>query len=622
MEPINPDIEIRVPNTIVPLSLEFSNVGYTIDTSNTKHRLVSTVFSKTNPKKTIITGISGSVEPGEVLVILGSSGCGKTTLLNILSGRITENVTGNIKVNGEDITKNKHRIAYVTQTDNLIPNITVKQNLTFTSKLKQPDSEQYRIQEVIDMLNINGCSNQLVGGGQVTLLGRHVGGISGGEKKRVAIGNEILTGPSMIFLDEPTSGLDSAASLSLFKNIKDLAAAGRTVVVVLHQPSSEMFSMFDKLMIMADGKLVYYGNAGDAIEYFASKNCICPPYYNPADYFLKITSNEEQKTDLINRYSKNIDEYINLIYPILGDNQKVNNPKVDKHKFNRSWFEQIFILFQRHWLLAIGNIHIFPYLQLILVALAVGLIWWQLDFTDENIPIKNSVLFLGMVFGVGYAPLFQSMTQFFSERSTIVKERASGTYYVSAYFIAKRMAEMPIEIVSPILYTMIVYWMVGFRRDAYFLLHLLIMIITSYTSSAFGICIGAGFSNFNVALTFCTAGVLTLIMVSGFYIPVNSLPVWMRWLSWISYFRYAFEAAIFTEYTNRWVAHVPNSTFFSNNLLNYVNMVENTTDIISSKFVFQQLALKTSLWISITSLFGYMVLFHVIAYILILVLAI
>ena len=226
--------------------------------------------------------------------IIGASGAGKTTLLNYLSGRlISQNLekTGQIFVNGVD----RDRVrgfssysAYVQQDDILFQTMTVRECLEFAAKLKLKgtmEEKMERVDSIISELRLTKCQHTKIGGPLIK-------GISGGERKRTSIGVELITDPNLIFLDEPTTGLDSFTATSVMETLKDLAKSGRTIVQTIHQPNSDIFEMFDKLMLLAKGKVIYFNNAEFAVDYFSNIGYKCPELSNPADYFMSIMSIE------------------------------------------------------------------------------------------------------------------------------------------------------------------------------------------------------------------------------------------------------------------------------------------------------------------------------------------
>lgn len=280
-----------------PVTLEWHNIRYSVVLRLPPKNFflrqmlrlpIPEMFAKYIKTKTVIpilNDISGIVEAGKMLAIMGPTGSGKTTLLNVLAKRVKMNVTGDILINGEQIKgkRLKRRMAYVLQDDVFFSNITVRDTLTTTAYLKLPrkisrKEKRNRVDEVLSELGLQRCSNTIVGG----VFAR---GVSGGERKRTNIANEIVNNASLIFLDEPTSGLDASTAMGLIVTMKNLARHGHTIVTTIHQPSSAMFMLFDHILLLAEGGFpVYHGAARDVAAYFSSLGLRAPLNYNPADF--------------------------------------------------------------------------------------------------------------------------------------------------------------------------------------------------------------------------------------------------------------------------------------------------------------------------------------------------
>ncbi|GAB4845903.1 ABC transporter G member 26 [Ancistrocladus abbreviatus] len=284
----------------LPIFLKFEDVQYKVrnistSQSNPVKAVVSKVASQQDTDqenyKHILKGITGSIGPGEILALMGPSGSGKTTLLKIIGGRLQENVKGIITYNGVPYNPGvKRRIGFVTQDDVLFPQLTVEETLVFAAYLRLPKSmskkQKYdRVEIIINELGLERCRHTRIGGGLVK-------GISGGERKRTSIGYEILVDPSFLLLDEPTSGLDSTSANRLLQILQGLAEAGRTLITTIHQPSSRMFHMFDKILLIAEGYPVYYGKAREAMDYFSSLGFIPEIPMNPAEFLLDLATGQ------------------------------------------------------------------------------------------------------------------------------------------------------------------------------------------------------------------------------------------------------------------------------------------------------------------------------------------
>ena len=247
--------------------------------------------SKSQEMKTILKGINGVVRPGEMLAMMGPSGSGKTTLLTALGGRLGGGrLTGTISYNKNPFSnKMKRNIGFVTQDDILLPHLTVVETLVFTALLRLPKelTTQQKVGQaevVISQLGLSKCKNSVVGSQMVR-------GVSGGERKRVSIAQEMLINPSLLFLDEPTSGLDSTTAQRIVSTLWEVANnGGRTVVMTIHQPSSRLFYMFHKILLLSEGNTMYFGKGSEAMDYFSSLGYSPSVPMNPSDFLLDLSN--------------------------------------------------------------------------------------------------------------------------------------------------------------------------------------------------------------------------------------------------------------------------------------------------------------------------------------------
>lgn len=242
------------------------------------------------PTKTVLNGVTGIVRPGELLAMLGPSGSGKTTLLTALAGRLPGKVSGTITYNNQTFSSSiKRKTGFVTQDDVLYPHLTVLETLTYAALLRLPKklTKQEKVEHVemiIMELGLTRCRNSVVGGPLFR-------GVSGGERKRVSIGLEMLVNPSLLLLDEPTSGLDSTTAQRIVATLRGLARGGRTVLTTIHQPSSRLYRMFDKVIVLSEGSPIYSGSASSVMDHFGSIG-YNPGFnfMNPADFLLDLAN--------------------------------------------------------------------------------------------------------------------------------------------------------------------------------------------------------------------------------------------------------------------------------------------------------------------------------------------
>ncbi|XP_019448781.1 PREDICTED: ABC transporter G family member 28-like isoform X2 [Lupinus angustifolius] len=240
--------------------------------------------------KHLLRSVTGKLYPGRVSAVMGPSGAGKTTFLSALTGKATGcHTTGQVLVNDQEssITSYKKIIGFVPQDDIVHGNLTVEENLWFSARCRLsadlPKEEKVLVVErVIEALGLQAIRDSLVG----TVEKR---GISGGQRKRVNVGLEMVMEPSLLILDEPTSGLDSSSSQLLLRALRREALEGVNICMVLHQPSYTLFRMFDDFILLAKGGLtVYHGPVNKVEEYFSSIGIVVPDRVNPPDYYIDI----------------------------------------------------------------------------------------------------------------------------------------------------------------------------------------------------------------------------------------------------------------------------------------------------------------------------------------------
>ncbi|XP_034196854.1 ABC transporter G family member 22-like isoform X4 [Prunus dulcis] len=514
----------------LPIYLKFEDVKYKVAAKSVK----------SSNAEYILHGISGSVLPGEVLALMGPSGGGKTTLLNLLSGRVKLN-SGTITYNDQPYAKSlKRRIGYVMQGDLLFPHLTVKETLTYAALLRLPitltrNQKEERAMDVINELGLERCQDTLIGG-------TFVRGVSGGERKRVCIGNEILLNPSLLFLDEPTSGLDSTAALRTLQMLHIIAKAGKTVVTTIHQPSSRIFNKFDKLILLGGGSSLYFGKASEAMMYFSSIGCAPLIAMNPADFLIDLangnTNEKSLPTELEDRGPSAVDIHEFLVEANqirLGKMEKAKllssvltegESKMQRMSYSReskaTWCEQFLILCRRglkerrHEYLSCLRV-----VQVISTAIIIGLLWWQSDASSpRRVQDQAGLLFFISVFWA-FFPMFTAVFTFPQERAIVAKERSVEMYKLSAYFLARNISDLPLDLLLPIVFLVIVYLMAGLKlRFSAFFQTMLTIFLSIVASQGLGLSIGAAFIDVKKATTLASIIVMTFMLSGGFFIRV------------------------------------------------------------------------------------------------------
>ncbi|XP_035545601.1 ABC transporter G family member 22-like isoform X2 [Juglans regia] len=536
---------------------------------------------RTTEEKEILNGISGSVNPGEVLALMGPSGSGKTTLLNLLGGRLIQpTVGGLVTYNDQPYSKFlKSRIGFVTQDDVLFAHLTVKETLTYAALLRLPktltrEQKEKRAIDVIYELGLERCQDTMIGGSFVR-------GVSGGERKRVSIGNEIIINPSLLFLDEPTSGLDSTTALRTVQMLHDIAEAGKTVLTTIHQPSSRLFHKFDKLILLGKGSLLYFGKASEAMVYFSSIGCSPLIAMNPAEFLLdlangnlhdvSVPSELEDKVQmgnsdaeiqngkpspavvheyLVEAYETRVaeNEKKKLLIPIPLDEDVKLKVSYPKRQWGASWWEQYSILFWRG--IKERRHEYFSWLritQVLSTAFILGLLWWQSDSNSpKGVQEQAGLLFFIGVFW-GFFPVFTAIFTFPQERAMLSKERAADMYRLSAYFVARTTSDLPLDLVLPVLFLLVVYFMAGLRLSAGpFFLSLLTVFLCIVAAQGLGLAIGATLMDLKRATTLASVTVMTFMLAGGFF--VQKVPIFISWIRYLSFNYHTFKLLLKVQY--------------------------------------------------------------------------
>ncbi|XP_052488883.1 ABC transporter G family member 22 isoform X3 [Gossypium raimondii] len=531
-------------------------------------------------ERDILNGISGDVSPGEVVALMGPSGSGKTTLLNILGGRLTHSaVAGSVTYNDQPYSKFlKSRIGFVTQDDVLFPHLTVKETLTYAALLRLPltltkQQKEKRALDVIYELGLDRCQDTMIGGSFVR-------GVSGGERKRVCIGNEIIINPSLLFLDEPTSGLDSTTALRTVQTLQDIAETGKTVLTTIHQPSSRLFHKFDKLIVLGKGSLLYFGKASEATDYFSSIGCSPLIAMNPAEFLLDLANgnlndisvppeledrvqmeNSETETRngkpppqvvheyLVEAYELRFSENENkLMDPLHLDEEPKLKVLSSKRQWGASWWQQYCILFIRG--IKERRHDYFSWLritQVLSTAIILGLLWWQSDSkTSRGRQDQAGLLFFIAVFW-GFFPVFTAIFTFPQERAMLSKERAADMYRLSAYFLARTTSDLPLDLILPVLFILVVYFMAGLRLSASpFFLSMLTVFLCIVAAQGLGLAIGATLMDLKRATTLASVTVMTFMLAGGFF--VEKVPVFISWIRYLSFNYHTYKLLLKVQY--------------------------------------------------------------------------
>ena len=536
---VNPALRLR-SMTFSPLVPE--NTPIILSWSN------MTVSTKKEPKKILLDNISGSITGG-FWAIMGASGGGKTTLLSTLSLRLDTNVIdveGDFRLNGERYSKHllKSASAYVMQDDLLHAELTVFETLSYAANLRLPkgyskDQRLDRVEEVMLLMGIAYCRGTIIGDTRRK-------GISGGERKRVCVAVELLTKPKLVFLDEPTSGLDSTTALAVCETLKELSGSGQcTVVCTIHQPQQKIFELFDNLILMKKGSIVYQGSCLKSIRFLENVGLPCPAGVNPADYLIDVINpnRRDNASVLIDDHGKE-EVPVNLSFGF-------DKPSLTREGAS-SWIAQFCILFQRnmHQYWRRKDIILMSFMVTILLAIFVGLGVWH-NIGNNQLSIKKRVpsLFFACV-TQGIVAALQSINSFPAERAVMLRERSAGTYYISSYFMAKTAKDFLTNLWQPILFTCIVYFLIGYQtKPDKFFIYMMFMVMDTFAATSLATAVTCCF----VSIEMSTVVLASLLEISRLYGGFFTSPLQLisahhwKFADALSYLKYAFVGVALNE---------------------------------------------------------------------------
>ncbi|KAF7084877.1 hypothetical protein CFC21_088395 [Triticum aestivum] len=524
-------------------------------------------------ERTILKGITGEARPGEVLAVLGPSGSGKSTLLSILGGRLAGRYSGTVLTGGRAPCRAVQRCTgFVAQDDILHPHLTVRETLAFCAMLRLPataptSAKLAAADAVIAELGLGACADTIVGNAFVR-------GVSGGERKRVSIGHELLVNPSLLVLDEPTSGLDSTAASRLVATLSALARRGRTVVLSVHQPSSRVYRAFDSVLLLSEGSCMYHGPGRDAMDYFASVGFAPGFHVNPADFMLDLANGFAQaeysdrpaeggsvKQSLIASYARELAPKVKAAITAGAHVDENGHAGAGEQPLEScsgsgctSWTNQFTILLRRS--LKERRHETFTSLrlfQIIAPALVAGAMWWR--STPLEVQDRMGLLFFISIFWGVFAS-FNAVFAFPQERPVLARERASGMYSLSSYFMARMAGDLPMELALPAAFTLIVYLMAGLNpAPAAFALTLLVILSYVLVAEGLGLAIGALMMDAKRASTLATVIMLAYLLTGGFY--VHNVPIFMIWAKYSSFTYYCYRLLIAVQYSGHLAQLLP-----------------------------------------------------------------
>ncbi|KAG6759849.1 hypothetical protein POTOM_036342 [Populus tomentosa] len=544
----------------VPLTMTFNDVRYYVDTPPEMKR-----HGFGEKKLQLLSDITGAFKPGVLTALMGVSGAGKTTLMDVLSGRKTGGIIeGDIRIGGyPKVQQTFARISgYCEQNDIHSPQITVEESIVYSAWLRLPPEidEQTKsrfVEEVIETIELHDIKFSLVG-----IPGRS--GLSTEQRKRLTIAVELVSNPSIIFMDEPTSGLDSRAAAIVMRAVKNVVATGRTTVCTIHQPSIDVFEAFDELILMKrGGKIIYSGMLGHhsckLIEYFEGISGVpkIKDNYNPATWMLEVTSasmESELELDFAKLYKESplYQETTELV-------QELNKPPPGSRDLQFStpfpqsrWEQFTACLWKQHlsyWRSPEYNLARFTFM--IVASLLFGMVFWQkgkeINNEQDLINILGSmytaVIFLGLNNCSTVVPYVVT------ERTVFYREKFAAMYSPWAYSLAQVTMEIPYVLLQAFLYVAITYPTIGYYWSASKVLWYFYVTFCTFLYFVYlGMLLVSITPGIEVASILATAVYTILNLFSGFLLPGKKIPGWWIWCYYLSPTSWSLNGFLTSQY--------------------------------------------------------------------------
>ncbi|OMO72695.1 ABC transporter-like protein [Corchorus capsularis] len=550
-----------------------------------------------NNTKVLLNDISGEAREGEIMAVLGASGSGKSTLIDALASRISrESLKGSLTLNGEVLESKLLRVisAYVMQDDLLFPMLTVEETLMFSAEFRLPRSlskkkKKARVQALIDQLGLRSAAKTVIGD-----EGHR--GVSGGERRRVSIGIDIIHDPIVLFLDEPTSGLDSTSAYMVVKVLQRIARSGSIVIMSIHQPSYRIMSLLDRLIFLSHGNTVYSGSPANLPPFFAEFGHPIPENENRTEFALDLIRELEEtpggtkslvefnKSWQARKHRRNgfsngpnlslkdaISASISRGKLVSGATNNDSNLTSSVPTFaNPFWIEMI-VIAKRSLL----NSRRMPELfgirlgAVVVTGIILATMFWKLDNSPRG--IQERLGFFAFAMSTTFYTCAEAIPVFIQERYIFMRETAYNAYRRSSYVLAHAIISIPSLIILSLAFAAITYWAVGLAGGlSGFFFFFLIIFASFWAGSSFVTFLSGVVSHVMLGFTVVVAILAYFLLFSGFFISRDRLPTYWLWFHYISLVKYPYEGVLQNEFDDPLKCFVRGVQMFDNTPLGEV----------------------------------------------------
>ncbi|KAK1563646.1 hypothetical protein Q3G72_030586 [Acer saccharum] len=568
-----------------PFVLSFENLTYSV---KIPQKLTLPFCGKSSvdnsPDKILLNGISGEAREGEIMAVLGASGSGKSTLIDALADRISkESLRGSVTLNGEILESRLLKVisAYVMQDDLLFPMLTVEETLMFSAEFRLPRSlskkkKAARVQALIDQLGLRNAAKTVIGD-----EGHR--GVSGGERRRVSIGIDIIHDPILLFLDEPTSGLDSTSAFMVVKVLQRIALSGSIVIMSIHQPSYRILNLLDRLIFLSHGNTVFGGSPSNLPEFFSEFGNPIPENENRTEFALDLireleetpvgtkhlvdfnrswqSRNNPKKNHHLNQSDKANTKTLSLkdaISASVSRGKLVSGATTTDSNLTSSfptfanpiWIEMIVIAKR-----SITNSKRMPELfgirlgAVVVTGFILATMFWHLDNSPKG--VQERLGFFAFAMSTTFYTCAEAIPVFLQERYIFMRETAYNAYRRSSYVLAQSIISVPALIILSLSFAAITFSAVGLAGGfSGFVFFFFIILASFWAGSSFVTFLSGVVSHVMLGFTVVVAILAYFLLFSGFFISRDRIPLYWIWFHYISLVKYPYEGILQNEFAD------------------------------------------------------------------------
>lgn len=605
------DDTMSTDSRAMPFVLAFNNLTYSVQvrrkmkvpslfqngTSETNSAAGENMYSN---MKTLLNDISGEARDGEILAVLGASGSGKSTLIDALANRIAKgSLKGKVTLNGEHLDSRLLKVisAYVMQDDLLFPMLTVEETLMFAAEFRLPrtlskSKKKLRVQALIDQLGLRNAANTVIGD-----EGHR--GVSGGERRRVSIGIDIIHDPILLFLDEPTSGLDSTSAYMVVKVLQRIAQSGSIVMMSVHQPSYRILGLLDRLLFLSRGQTVYSGSPANLPLYFSDFGHPIPENENRTEFALDRIRELEgspggtrslvefnKSWQSLKRSRRNFEQTpspphnlslkeaisasISRGKLVSGATNDVNPASMVPTFANPAWIEMA-VLSKRSF----TNSRRMPELfgirlgAVMVTGFILATMFWNLDDSPKG--VQERLGFFAFAMSTTFYTCADALPVFLQERYIFMRETAYNAYRRSSYVLSHSLVVLPSLIFLSFAFSATTFWAVGLDGGlSGFLFYFFMIFAAFWAGSSFVTFLSGVVPHVMLGYTIVVAILAYFLLFSGFFITRDRIPPYWIWFHYISLVKYPYEGVLQNEFENPTKCFVKGIQIFDNSPLGQV----------------------------------------------------